>query len=290
MHVYRKYRVPVSLTAGQTAEITRLRHGQREVYNWAISEIKGGWDINDEYGLHAELTVRRAAHDHVRAIPTAVQRAGIQDAFRAARLSIKYGRGGLKYRSRKISGSAAVRCSQPPKVIDSHFLRLPVFGTVRCRIPDQIMEHEPRSYEFVRMQSGRYMLYVSCRVDVPAPRTVGMTYKGIDRGVAEPTVAATISPDGRPLAADSYDTAAPFRQNREWNRRMQRKASKMNKRSKRYRDHLRKIDRKMRKVLNRRTYAECVAARHIVCDGRPGVIVFENLNLSKMTRSGGSHK
>lgn len=290
VYIYRKYRVPVSLTVEQKAEISRLRDGQREAYNWAVSEIKRGWDVRNEYGLHNELTVRRAVHDHMRNIPRRFQMDGIQDAFKAAKLSVRYGRGHARYRMKKRSGSASVRCSLPPKVVDSYFLKLPVFGTVRANIPDEIMEHDPRSYEFVKTRSGQYILYVSCLVEVPGSQIVGMTYKGIDRGTAEPTVVATLAPDGRPLAKDSYDTTTAFKQNRAWNDSMRRKASKMNKRSNRFREHLRRMNAKMRKVLNQRTYAECVAARHIVCDGRPCTITFERLSVSDMTRRGGSRK
>ena len=291
MHAYRKYRVLVNLTADQKLEIRRLGDGQRAAYNWAVSEIKNGWDARNEYGLYNELTKQRAGHDHLRAVPVAVQRAGIQDAFKAAKLSAQYGRGGLKYRARKRSRNGALKCSLPPKVVDSHLLKLPVFGTVRAKIPCEIPEHEPKSYEFAMTRSGRYVLYVSCLVTLLPPKGPGVTVKGIDRGTVEPTVAVTLSPDGsRPLASDSYDTASAFRQNRRWNSQMQRKASKMNKRSNRYKEHLRRMNARMRKVLDRRTYAECIAAKEICTTSRPHTIVMENLKVSGMTRHGGSHK
>ncbi|MCE2499205.1 MAG: transposase, partial [Nitrosopumilaceae archaeon] len=195
-----------------------------------------------------------------------------------------------RYRTKRRASKYALKCSLPPRVIDNYTLKLPVFGTIRACMPDQVLENEPRSYEFVPNRRGGYMLYVSCRVEVPAPRAAGMTCKGIDRGSAEPTVVATVSPDGRPLAADSYDTVSAFRENRAWNQKMRSRASKMNKRSNRYRRHLQRLNQKMRKVLNKRTYAECIAAKHIVCDGRPGSVVFEKLRLSRMTSKGGAHK
>ena len=290
MQVYRKYRVPVSLTADQRNDLARLSDGQRAAYNWAVSRIRDGWDPSDVYGLHGKFTPhRRTSGGWMRSVPRAMQNAAIQDACTAAKLAARYGRGRLKYRTKRRS-RGTLRCALPPVVAGPHHVRLPRFGTVHAQIPDEIMENEPRSYEFVRTPKGKYQLCVSCRLEVPAPKTTGMTHKGIDRGVTEPTVVATLSPDGRPLAADSYDTAAPFKENRQWNDKMRSKASKKNRRSRRYRDHLRKLGKRMRMVLNRRTYAECVAAKEICTAGRPGSIIFEDLKLSKMTRAGGAHK
>ena len=288
MHVYRKYRIPVSLTADQKSEIRRLQDGQRAAYNWAVSHLRNGWNPNDEYGLSVRFTPHRRGW--MRDVPRAMQNVAMQDAFAAAKSVLRRGSGDLAalgYRQKK--ARASLKCALAPVVTDSYVIKLPRFGTVRAKIPNEIMEHEPRSYEFVPYK-GKYMLYVSCRVEVPAPRRGGMTYKGIDRGVAEPTVVATVSPDGRPLAKDSYDTTSDFKKNRAWNSQMRRKMSKQNKRPKRYRDNLRRLGKKMRKVLNRRTYAECVAAKHIVQDGRPGTIILEDLKLSKMTSHGGAHK
>lgn len=291
MHVYRKYRVPVSLTAGQKSDVLRLQDGQRHAYNWAASHIKDGWDLGDEYGLSVKFTpYRKSAGEWMRSVPRVFQNIGIQDAFKAAKMAIRHGRGSVRYRTRKQSRRAALKCALPPRVVDRHMLKLPRFATIRANIPNEIMVHEPRSYEFVRTRRGGYMLYVSCLVKVDGVRLTGMTHKGIDRGTVEPTVVATLAPDGRPLAKDSYDTASAFRDNRAWNQKMRSKASKMNKRSGRYRRHLRRLNAKMRKIMNRRTYAECVAAKHIVCDGRPGTITFEDLRLSKMIRAGGAHK
>ncbi|MCE2498987.1 MAG: hypothetical protein J4F28_08410, partial [Nitrosopumilaceae archaeon] len=100
-----------------------------------------------------------------------------------------------------------------PVVVDSRTIKLPRFGTVTCRgpVPNKLLEHEPRSYEFVDASAGgrggkpggkpRYMLYVSCRVSVPEPWNATATaaavagratVKGIDRGAVEPTVVAAL--------------------------------------------------------------------------------------------------
>lgn len=297
MFTYRKYRVRALLTAEQRGEIRRLRDGQRQAYNWAVSRLKeGGWPRNDEYGLYRELTAQRSRHDWLRAVPAVIQRAGIRDAFTASRLSARYGRGEPKYRSRK-RGPGALRCPLAPRMVDPCRIRLPCFGAVRARIPDEIMEYEPRAYEFVPHKGG-YLLYVSCRVAVQGQRPPSggpgasrVTVKGIDRGTVEPTVVVTLNPDGSTRSKDTYDTAAPFRDDRAGHQRRQSRMSRrMNRRSGRYRQLRARTRRQLRRVRNRRTYAECVAAKHIVDDYSPHTIVLESLNLSGMTRRGGPCK
>ena len=95
---------------------------------------------------------------------------------------------------------------------DRHIIKLPRFGLVHAKIPNQIMEHEPRSYEFVP-KGKKYLLYVSCRVPVPS-WNASKTVKGVDRGTVEPTVVATINQAGVVTSKDCYDTAMPFKSNR----------------------------------------------------------------------------
>ena len=296
MFTYRKYRVPVRLSAEQKADVTRMRHGQRHAYNWAVSNLREGWDPNDEYGLSARFTRhKRCGDERMRSVPRAIQNAGIRDAFTAAKSVRRRGRNTiseLRYRTRKSGRGAALRCPLAPAVVDRRLIKLPRFGTVRCDVPDALLAGEPRSYEFVRTAGGRYALYVSCRVGVPVahPTGPGTTVKGVDRGAVEPTVVVTLDLRGRPLAADSYDTASAFKDGRASYQRHQRRLSKQNGRSGRYRDHLRMLNKRLRRALNRRAYAECVAAKEICRTGRPRVIVMEDLNLSSMTRRGGSRK
>ncbi|MCE2498895.1 MAG: helix-turn-helix domain-containing protein, partial [Nitrosopumilaceae archaeon] len=120
MHVYRKYRVRVFLTAEQKDSITRLQHGQRQAYNWAVSKLHDGWDRNDEYGLCNELTAQRAAHGHIRNVPRRFQPDAIRDAFLAAKLAAKYGRGNVRYRTKRRASKYALKCSLPPRVIDNY--------------------------------------------------------------------------------------------------------------------------------------------------------------------------
>ena len=309
MHAYRKYRVVPNLTAAQKSDIRRLRDGQRQSYNWAVERLRFGWSTGDEYGMYREHTTCRHTCDWMRDVPAAIQRAGIRDAFTAARMAAKRGRGtsdGLKYRSKKRPGRGAFKCPLAPAMVDARTIKLPRFGTVKCAepVPPSILGGDLRSYEFVDVSGGRgeggrgprYVLYVSCRVEVPeraetcavAPRTV----KGVDRGTVNPTTVSTISPsDGRVVDKTSYDTAAPFRSDRGRYQGTQRRMSRMSKKSGRYRRLLRAARRQARRVRNRRAYAECLAAKHICTDHSPGTVVFENLSISGMTRRGrGKHK
>ncbi len=289
MYTYRKYRIPVHLAADQKAEIRRLTDGQRHAYNWAVSRARSGEPVT-EYGLHAELTVMRRAHDWIRSLPVAVQRAGIRDALTARRLSARYGRGGLRYRTKRRAPNTSLKCPLAPRVEDSCTLRLPRFGAVRANIPNQVMEHEPRSYEFAP-HGKSYLLYVTCRVKIPQWNIpVNPTVKGIDRGTVEPTVVATMPPDGTVTSSDSYDTVSPFRADRQWHQRMQSKASKMNRHSDRFRRLHARIRGRLQRAASRRAYAECVAAKHICTDHDPHTITLEDLKIGKMTRKGGRHK
>lgn len=288
-HAYRKYRVSTCLTTEQKSEIRRLQHGQRQAYNRAVSRIKDGWPVNNEYGLYKEHTIERRDHEWMRAVPAAVQRAGIKDAFTAAKMSVKHGHGDLKYRTRRRQYS--LKCPLAPVVTaDRHIVKLPRFGLVRAKIPSQIMEHEPRSYEFVP-KGKEYLLYVSCRVPVPVPAWNTMkTVKGIDRGAVEPTVVATLDQTGVVISKDCYDTAAPFKENRAWHQIRQRRLSKMNPKSRRSKRLRNMIQKRMYRVSNRRTYAECIAAKHICQDHNPAAVIFEDLRLDRMTHRSGAHK
>ena len=144
------------------------------------------------------------------------------------------------------------------------------------------------------------MLYVSCRVSVPEPWNTSTTtaavagratVKGIDRGAVEPTVVVALDQRGEAVDKTSYDTASPFKSNRAWYQQQQRKMSKMNKHSSRLQRLHRKIRKRMARVANRRTYAECVAAKHVCGDHNPHTIVLEDMSLNGMTRKGkGRHK
>ena len=313
MFVYRKYRVPVNLTAEQKSELMRLRDGQRQAYNWAMEHIRNyGWSTNSEYAMYGMLTAQRRMFGWMCAVSADVQRAGIRDAFTAAKAAERRGRGiadGLRYRSKKHPGRMVLRCGLPPVVVDQHCIKLPRFGSIRADIPNEVMEHEPRSYEFVSVSSGRgrdgrprYVLYISCRINAPDPwntslqATVGegrrTAVKGVDRGTVEPAVVVALDAEtGDAVDKSCYDTASPFRENRMWYQRQQRRMSKMNMHSNRFRRLHQRIRRKMRKVANRRAYAECIAAKHICDDHGPHTIVLEDLKLGAMTRRGkGSYK
>ena len=244
-----------------------------------------------EYGLHKELTVMRRTQEWMRAVPVGIQRAGVRDAMTAHKASVKYGRGRLRYRTSKHHAGVSVRCAQAPRVIDGHTIRLPCFGDVGVKgaISNKIMWNEPRSYGFVKTRSGRYVLYVSCRVKAP-PASICIralqTVKGIDRGAVEPTVAATLGADGGLVSANSYDTAAPFRDGRRQYQRMQSKMSKMNRHSNRSGRLHARLRKRLHRTLRQREYAECIAAKHVCTDHDPAVIILEDLKLGRMTRRG----
>ncbi|MCE2499226.1 MAG: hypothetical protein J4F28_09660, partial [Nitrosopumilaceae archaeon] len=89
--------------------------------------------MNAEYDMYKQLTVQRRMHEWVRGVPVMVQRAGIRDAFTAAKLSAKHGCGdGPAYRSKKRRGRGALKCALAPVVVDSRTIKLPRFGTVTC--------------------------------------------------------------------------------------------------------------------------------------------------------------
>ena len=291
LHAYRKYRVAISLAADQVRLIDSYRAAQRHAYNWAVGRIMSGGAVS-EYGLYKELTAMRREQEWMRAVPAWIQRAGIQDACTAHKLAARFG-GGLRHRTRKRHSAISVRCALAPRTVDRYGILLPSFGTVRAAVPKEAMEHEPRSYEFTRTRSGRYVLYVSCRVGMPPQRDApaDATVKGVDRGVAEPTVVVTMDRGGGAIAKDSYDTAAPFRDGRAEYQEMQSRMSKMSKHSNRLRRLHARLRRRLQKTRSRRQYAECVAAKHVCDDHAPGVIVLEDLKVSSMTRRGrGSHK
>lgn len=288
-YAYRKYRVPVCLTADQKSEIRRLTDGQRYAYNWAASKLKDGrFKPGDKYKLSNCFTPLRHATDWLKTVPRAMQNIAIQDACTAAKASAARGRGDTKYRSKR--RQVSLKCALAPVVVGQYGIKLPRFGTVRANIPNEVMEHEPRSYEFIP-RKGSYLLYVSCRVSIPrwnAP--VVHTIKGVDRGTVEPTVVVTMKPDGTVVSKDSYNTASPFRNDRVAYQRLQSKMSKMNRHSNRFRRLHICLRKRFQKTANRRTYAECVAAKHVCEDHNPSTIILEDLKLDKMTRNGGSHK
>ena len=288
----RTYRVPVSLTPEQLRLIDSYRVAQRHSYNWVVSRIRSGEDNVTEYELHRELTVMRRSQEWMRAVPAWIQRAGIKDAFKAHKLSARFGRGRLAYRTRRNHSDISVICALPPRVAsDGRSIILPCFGTVRVAgaAPNQLVENDPRSYAFVRTRSGRYVLYVACRVMAPDPAMVPsalQAVKGIDRGVTEPTVVVTLDGDGNTTAKDSYDTATPFKTGQRQHQKAQSKMSKMNHRSGRCRRLQAILRRRLQKTLRRREYTECIAAKHICVDHDPAVIVLEDLKLGRMTRRG----
>lgn len=288
---YRKYRVMISLTAERKALVGSYRVAQRHAYNWAVERIRSG-DGATEYGLYKELTELRQKQEWMRAVPVAMQRAGIQDACAAHNLAARFGRGNLGHRTRKNHPDISVRCPLAPRIVDGYIIRLPCFGDVRAAVPNEVMGHDPRSYEFVKTRSGRYVLYVPCRVTLPAWNApANSTVKGIDRGVSEPTVVVTLDRDGRTASKDSYDTASPFMDNRGRYQKMQSRMSKMNKHSNRFKRLHARLRKRLLKVRRRRQYAECIAAKHACTDHSPSTIVFEDLKLGAMTRRGrGSHK
>ncbi|MDE0091325.1 MAG: transposase [Thaumarchaeota archaeon] len=292
-HAYRKYQVAISLAADQVRLIDSYRAAQRHAYNWSVGRIMSG-DAVSEYGLYKELTAMRREQEWVRAAPAWIQRAGIQDACTAHKLAARFGRGGLRHRTRKRHSAISARCALAPRVVDRYGIMLPSFGAVRAAVPNEVMEHDPRSYELTKTRSGRYVLYVSCRVGTP-PRAccapANATVKGVDRGTVEPTVVVTMDRGGSAIAKDSCDTAAPFRDGRAEYQEMQSRMSKMNKHSNRLRRLHARLRRHLQKTRNRRQYAECVAAKHVCDDHAPGVIVLEDIKVSSMTRRGrGSHK
>ena len=80
-----------SLTAAQKSDIRRFRDGQRQAYNWTVEHLKSEWGNDSEYDMYGRLTVHRHMFGWMREVSAAMQRAGISDAFTAAKMSIRRG-------------------------------------------------------------------------------------------------------------------------------------------------------------------------------------------------------
>ena len=190
-----------------------------------------------EYDLSIMFTGHKHENKWMSEVPRIWFNMGIKDASKAAKLSIAHGRGNLKFRTKRYSRTRSLRCDLKPRCRDAYAMQLPRFGDVTCSIPEEIVNgtHEPRSYEFVDVtkrpntpvEKKEYILYISCKIEPPtaaaAPKQ-SMLVRSIDRGIVEPTVVVTYdSQKGRVIHAESLNTAAPFKKNRRWHERMQKK-------------------------------------------------------------------
>lgn len=275
----------VALTNQQAAKLDNLVGGQRAAYNWAVSRLKEDPTLT-RYDLQKEFAGLRRATSHLRRIGRAFQMAAIHQARTACDISSKYGNGNLKYRTRK-DPLGTVECELPPTFTDNRSVSLPGLGRVA------LAEEQPyqyptnwlygaRSFRLVDVspyRDGRtWRLHITYKLPDAEPRTEGLAV-GIDRGIANPTVVARS--DG---SVACYDTARKFRSNQHWNDRARRRMSKMNKRSRGYRELARERERRNQKNAASRDYYEWLLAKE-VCEGAR-IICLENLNIEAMTRRG----
>ena len=279
----------VNLTRQQADRVGVMLSSQRFAYNWAVSRLKEDPTLT-RYDLQKEFTALRRATPWLQDIPVAYQHAALHRVRTAADTSNRYGNGGLKYRSGK-RPNRAVECEVAPTYVDNRTASLPGLGHVRLAVEQPYQYpanwlHKARSFRLVNVSPYRdidvWRLYVTYEVANAEPRIAGMAV-GIDRGITNPTVVARS--DG---SITCYDTASKFRSNQRWNDRTRRRMSKINKRSRSYREMQRRRDRRNAKNAAARDYCEWLLAKD-VCEGA-SVICMEGLDLGAMTRRGGSHK
>ena len=249
------------------------------------------------FDLQKEFRWARKTSPYLREVNIRYQNAAVRQARTACDVSNKYGRGNLKFRSRKRGGRTSVECGEAPKYAGNQTARLPGLGKV------ELLEEQPyawphnwlhgaRSFRLVDITPGRwrriapkdriYRMYVAYKLEESEPRTGGLAV-GIDRGVTNPTTVARS--DGRVVC---YDTASVFRENAHAADKERRRTAKSNARSRRHAKRKAAQSARKRDWANARDYAEWLLAKEI-CEGA-SVICFERLYLEAMTRHGGRWK
>ena len=296
--MYRSRGFRIVLSHPQARRIGMVRDSQRYVYNWCVERLLADHTLT-RYDLSREFTAVRRATPHLQGVERTYQNAAIRQARAAADLSLRYGNGSLRFRSKR-RRSMAVECDMGPKFVDNRTASLPGLGHIRLREeqPYQYPRHwlhGARSFRLVDITPkslGRagprdriYRLYVTYKLPKPEPVRTGVV-AGMDRGMTNPIVVCTT--DGASAGITCYDTATAFRATQTWNDAARRAISRRNRHSRSTRKMVERRRRYNAGNANDRAYAEWLLAKKI-CEGAEAVYV-ETLRLEAMTRRGGRHK
>ena len=179
----------------------------------------------------------------------------------------------------------------PPARREENTLYLPGIGLVLAtsKIPDgdirsfQLVETTRKVTRLTRPDDRTFRLHVQVKEPEPE-RAESKSARGVDVGAVH--MAATADTDGRTHAFDLPDGAR--RRNGDGINRLHGKAGRQKGRSRGWRETMRRVHAKSRKIRNRQINAERHAAREIA-DGA-GTVVIENLHPKPMTAKGGRRK
>ncbi len=298
--LYRADGLRMNVKHSQARHIHRVREAQRHAYNWAVEKLLADPALT-EYDLRNGFAkMRRSTQPHLQEVEAVYQYAAIAQARTAADISNLYGKGKLKYRSRKENDAMAVVCDVRPRFVDNFSVSLPGIGIVRLDKEQpykypwnwlhgarafHLVDITPRRWKRVKPGDRIYRLHVVYNLPEPERADTGVK-AGIDRGITNPTVVCKT--DGKESAYACYDTAVAFRDNQIWNDGARRAISKRNKYSRTTKKMKRQRDSYNWHNANARDYAEWLLAKEI-CYG-VDVICIEDLHIEAMTRYGGASK
>ena len=298
MHRFEGFRV--RLTHAQTRHVSRIRTKQSFVYNWAVERLLADPTLT-RFDLQKMLTKLRSSTPHLQEVERKYLETAIRQARTAADMANKYGKGNLRFRSRKDNDKMSVPCEVPPRFVDNMHASFLGLGIIQMwneqpyQYPHNWM-HGARAFMFVditprkwkRIRDGDriYRLLISYYSDGPEPAKTGVV-AGLDRGVANPTVVCKT--DGETAASyRCYDTAVAFRTNQEWNDEARRTIARRNNNSRSTKKMRRQRESYNWHNANARDYAEWLLAKEI-CHG-VDVICIEGLDIEAMTRKGNASK
>ncbi|MBI1658636.1 MAG: transposase [Thaumarchaeota archaeon] len=297
--MYRSDGLRIHMKRSPTRHVSSVRESQRQVYNWAIERLLADPTLT-QYDLQNEFTELRRSTPWLQATERVYQDAAIVDARTAADISNLYGKGNLKFRSRKKNYSMAVVCNRQPRFMDNSHASLPGIGVIRLdkeqpyQYPHNwlhgsrafhLVDVTPRSWKNVKPGDRIYRLRVVYDLPEPERASTGVA-AGIDRGITNPTVVC--KSDGKKSIYACFDTAVAFRSNQSWNDEARRTISRRNKHSRTTKKIKRQRDSYNWHNANARDYAEWLLAKEI-CYG-VDVICIEGLDLDAITRAGGASK
>ena len=296
--LYRSDGFQIDLKRPQSLHVSRIREYQRHAYNWAVERLLTDPTLT-KYDLQKEFAKMRRATPHMQTIEIIYQYTAIHQARTAADMSNRYGKGNLKFRSRKRGGTVSVTCDVQPRFVDNFHASLPGIGMCRCARSSRTSIHTtgcsaPGRSGWSTSRPGRGGAWNRVTVstdcityDLPEPERIHTgVAAGIDRGITNPTVVCKT--DGETATFTCYDTAVSFRSNQSWNDGARRAIARRNRHSR----STKKMARQRRTYnwhnANARDYAEWLLAREI-CYG-VDIICIEDLDIEAMTRAGSASK
>ena len=197
MHRFESFRV--CLTHAQARHVSRIRTKQRFVYNWAVEKLLADPTLT-RFDLSKEFTKLRSSTPHLQEVERKYLETAIRQARTAADMANKYGKGNLRFRSRKDNDKMSVPCEVPPRFVDNRHASFLGLGAIQMwdeqpyQYPHNWM-YGARSFMFVdvtppkwkRVKDGDciYRLLISYYSDDPEPAKTGVA-AGLDRGGAGP--------------------------------------------------------------------------------------------------------